>query len=172
MNRGVAGAATLAGPGYSVPCRLFSRPTHRHGSAMHRIFLLLTTAALILAQEGGPSPGGPAAPAAPGGGTGAAPASGGSMWPMLLFLGLMVLMMWFMVIRPQKKEEKRRKEMVESTKRGDEVITIGGVHGTVEAVGEATIDVRIGKGSESVVATFNKGAVATNVTNERANAKK
>jgi len=94
------------------------------------------------------------------------------MWPMLLFLGLMVAMMWFMVIRPQKKEEKRRKEMVDSTKRGDEVVTIGGVHGTVEAVGEATIDVRVGKGSESIVVTYNKGAVSTNLTNERSSAKK
>lgn len=137
---------------------------------MHRIFLLLTTAALILAQEGGPSPAGPAAP---GGSPGAAPAaSGGSMWPMLLFLGLMVAMMWFMVIRPQKKEEKRRKDMVDATKRGDEVVTIGGVHGTVEAVGEATIDVRVGKGSESIVVTYNKGAVSTNLTNERSSAKK
>ncbi len=91
---------------------------------------------------------------------------------MLLFLGLMVAMMWFMVIRPQKKEEKRRKEMVDSTKRGDEVVTIGGVHGTVEAVGEATIDVRVGKGSESIVVTYNKGAVSTNLTNERSSAKK
>ena len=135
---------------------------------MHRIVLLLTTAALILAQEGGPSPVGPAAPA-PGGAPGAAPAAGGlGNYGLFLFLGLMVLMMWFMVIRPQKKEEKRRKEMIDSTKRGDEVVTIGGVHGTVEAVGEATIDVRVGKGSESIVVTFNKGAVSTNLSNERA----
>ena len=136
---------------------------------MHRIVLLLTAAALILAQEGGPSPVGPA-PAAPGAPAGASGGMGG--WGLFLFLGLMILMMWFMVIRPQKKEEKRRKEMIDATKRGDEVITIGGVHGTVEAVGEATIDVRIGKGAESIVVTFNKGAVSTNVTNERAAAKK
>lgn len=137
---------------------------------MHRIVLLMTTAALILAQEGGPNPVAPSAPAGPG--APGAPQGGFGGWGMLIFLGLMVLMMWFMVIRPQKKEEKRRKEMVDSTKRGDEVVTIGGVHGTVEAVGEATIDVRIGKGAESVVATFNKGAVSSNVTNERANSGK
>jgi preprotein translocase subunit YajC len=139
---------------------------------MHRIFLLMTTAALILAQEGGPGPGGPIAPVAPGAPAGAAPQGGMQGYGMLIFLGLMVLMMWFMVIRPQKKEEKRRKEMVDTTKRGDEVVTIGGVHGTVETVGEATVDVRIGKGSESIVATFNKGAISSNVTNERANSGK
>ncbi len=138
---------------------------------MHRIVLLLTTAALILAQEGGPSPSGPIAPGDVAGAPAGAPAAQGFQgWGLFLFLGLMVLMMWFMVIRPQKKEEKRRKELVDATKRGDEVVTIGGVHGTVEAVGEATIEVRLGTGSESVVATFNKGAVSTNVTNERANA--
>jgi preprotein translocase subunit YajC len=138
---------------------------------MHRIVLLMTTAALILAQEGGPNPAGPA-PVAPGAPAGAAPAGGFQGYGMLIFLGLMVLMMWFMVIRPPKKEEKRRKEMVDTTKRGDEVITIGGVHGTIDSVGEATVDIRIGKGSESVVATFNKGAISTNVTNERANSAK
>jgi preprotein translocase subunit YajC len=137
---------------------------------MYRIALLLSAAAIVLAQEGGgPNPG---APAGPGGAPGAAQPQGGSLWPMLIFLGLMVLMMWFMVIRPQRKEEKRRKEMIDATKRGDEVVTIGGVHGTVESVGEATIDVRIGKGAESIVVTYNKGAVSTNVTNERAAAAK
>lgn len=136
---------------------------------MHRIVLLLTTVGLIFAQEGAAPP---AAPANPGGApAGAQPGGLGSLMPFL-FIGLLVLMMWFMVIRPQKKEEKRRKEMIDAVKRGDEVITIGGVHGTVEAVGEATIDVRIGKGAESIVATFNKGAISANVTNERAAAKK
>ncbi|MEK7415937.1 MAG: preprotein translocase subunit YajC [Planctomycetota bacterium] len=139
---------------------------------MHRIVLLLTIIATIIAGDSGADPG--SSRPAPGsggggGGTGAPPSDGGMSWAPLVFIGLMVLMMWFMVIRPQKKEEKRRKELVDAIKRGDEVVTIGGVHAVVEAVGETTVDVRIGKGSESVVATFNKGAVSTNLTAERAN---
>jgi preprotein translocase subunit YajC len=139
---------------------------------MHRIVLLLSAVALVLAEEGGPNPG--AVPAgAPAGGPAGAQAQGPlGGFGFLIFILLMFAMMWFMVIRPQRKEEKRRKEMVDAIKRGDEVVTIGGVHGVVEAVGEGTIDVRIGKGSESVVATFNKGAVSTNLTAEKANAKK
>jgi preprotein translocase subunit YajC len=134
---------------------------------MHRIVLLVTAVSLAYAEGGPAAPAGPGAPTdAPAGAPAAA--GGGSMWPMLIFLALMIGMMWFMVIRPQKKEEKRRKEMIDSTKRGDEVVTIGGCHGTVEAVGEATVDVRVGKGSETVVLTFNKGAVSANVTAERA----
>lgn len=138
---------------------------------MHRIVLLLSAVAVIIASEAGPGSGGapgPTTPVAPGSGGGAAQQPGLG-WMPLIFIGLMVLMMWFMVIRPQKKEEKRRKDMVDAIKRGDEVITIGGIHGVVEAVGEGTIDVRIGKGSDSVVATLNKGAVSTNQTAERAN---
>jgi preprotein translocase subunit YajC len=136
---------------------------------MHRLVLLLTAATLAFA-EGGPNPAGPNPGSAPGGPEtpAGAPAQGGSMWPMLIFLVLMVGMMWFMVIRPQRKEEKRRKEMIDAVKRGDEVITIGGVHGVVDAVGETTIDVRIGKGNDTIVATFNKGAVSTNRTAESA----
>jgi preprotein translocase subunit YajC len=134
---------------------------------MHRLVLLLTAAAVIFAE------GGPAAPSAPAPGPGGAPAGNGGLGALFPFLliGGMILMMWFMVIRPQKKEEKRRKEMIDGTKRGDEVVTIGGVHGTVEAVGETTIDVRVGKGADTIIATFNKGAVSANLTAERANAK-
>lgn len=134
---------------------------------MHRIVLLITAASLMFAESGPELPG-----AAPAGTTPGAPAgapAGNPLWQILPIIVVFGLMMWFMVIRPQKKEEKRRKEMVDSTKRGDEVVTIGGVHGTIEAVGEGTVDVRIGKGNESVVATFNKGAIGTNLTNERAN---
>lgn len=136
---------------------------------MHRIVLLLSTAALLLAQEGGPAgpagPANPGSPSAPGGAGAGAGGIGG--WGLFIFLGLMILMMWLMVIRPQKKEEKRRKEMVDATKRGDEVVTIGGAHGVIEAVGEATVDLRLGKGDQAAVVTFNKGAIATNLTNER-----
>jgi preprotein translocase subunit YajC len=137
---------------------------------MHRIFLLMTAATLAFA-EGGPTPAGPTpgAPSGPGSPGDAAPAAAqGGGWMMIAFIVVMIGMMWFMVIRPQRKEEKRRKQLIEAIKRGDEVVTIGGVHGTVDAVGEATIDVRIGKGNDTVVATFNKGAVSTNLTAERA----
>ncbi len=63
----------------------------------------------------------------------------------------------------QKKEEKKCQELVGSIKPGHKVITIGGVHGEITAVGEATVDVRIGEDGRYMVVTFNKGATATNV---------
>ncbi|MCS6971342.1 MAG: preprotein translocase subunit YajC [Planctomycetota bacterium] len=126
------------------------------------ILLLLSLCALLAAQEGGPSPVTPAPAPAPAG------SQGGGLWSMVIFLVVMVLMMWFLIIRPQRKEEKRRREMLEALKRGDEVVTIGGVHGVIEAVGEQTIDLRIGKGAQTLVVTFNKGAISANLTAERA----
>lgn len=161
----------LAAPGDAVPFRLpFPPPGFASRAAttdppMTRIVLLLSAATLLLA-EGGPNPAAPA-PAGPAPGAPAGAGGGFGGFGMIFFLVLMVLMMWFMVIRPQRKEEKRRKELIDATKRGDDVVTIGGVHGTVEAVGEATVDLRIGKGNGAIVATFNKGAIATNLSSER-----
>ena len=67
--------------------------------------------------------------------------------------------MYFVLIRPQRKEEKRRKEMMAQLKRGDRVVTIGGLHGEIVAVGEATIDAMAGEPGREVVLTFNMGAV-------------
>jgi preprotein translocase subunit YajC len=117
-------------------------------------------------------PGGAVAPVAPADG-GAAPAGAASqpsIWPSILLMGGIFAFMWFVLIRPQRKEEKRRKEMIDAMKRGDKVVTIGGVHGVVETVGEATIDVRIGDGSGLVV-TYNKGAVQQNLSAESATKK-
>ena len=65
--------------------------------------------------------------------------------------------------------EKRRKEMMGALKRGDQIETIGGILGSVESVGEQTIDVRVGPSSGTVL-TFNKGAVKA-VTNASGDAK-
>ena len=89
------------------------------------------------------------------------------MMPILMMVGIFAFM-YFVLIRPQRKEEKRRKEMLGALKRGDAVTTIGGVHGTVETVGEQTIDVRVGSGDQTLVVTFNKGAVNANMTAETA----
>ncbi len=81
---------------------------------------------------------------------------------MVLMLPLLLLVVW--MIFSKRKEDKARKALVESLKRGDKVVTIGGAHGTVENVGEQTIDVRLGQGDTSAVVTFTKSAVAANVS--------
>ena len=132
------------------------------------VITLLASASLAFAENAGPeAPSAPVAPTAPGG----APAGGtASMLPTILLMVGIFAFMYFVLIRPQKKEEKKRKEMLSALKRGDKVVTIGGLHGTIETIGEQTIDVRVGTGSNTLVMTFNKGAVNANMSNESADA--
>lgn len=71
---------------------------------------------------------------------------------MEAFLGIlpfiaMFAIMWFLLIRPAQKRQKQTKEMQSALKRGDAVITIGGIHGTIDAVDEATIYLKVADGT-------------------------
>lgn len=50
---------------------------------------------------------------------------------MLLYFGIIILIFYFFIIRPQSKKQKERQAMLEAIKKGDDVITVGGVHGKV-----------------------------------------
>ncbi len=137
---------------------------------MHRTVLLLAALASIAtaAESGGPAaPAG--APAAPAGAPGVDPAQqaqGGGFTMIIMMVGLFAIM-YFLMIRPQQKQEKKRQAMISSTKTGNKVVTIGGLHGEVVAVGEQTIDLKVGQdGKDGVVMRFNKSAIAANLSAE------
>lgn len=69
----------------------------------------------------------------------------------LLFIGLMVGAFWFLVIRPQSNRAKQQKAMLDALAVGDEVVTIGGIYGTVVALGER-VRIRVADGSEFEIA--------------------
>ncbi len=52
--------------------------------------------------------------------------------------------MWLFVIRPQRKEEKKKKEMMGQLKKGDEVVTTGGMIGTVATIKDDTVVLNVG----------------------------
>jgi len=63
---------------------------------------------------------------------GTQPAGGGlSMWIML---ALIFVVMWFFMIRPQRKQQKELQNFRDSLKKGDKVVTIGGIYGTVDEI--------------------------------------
>ena len=62
--------------------------------------------------------------------------SGMSMWIML---ALIFVVMWFFMIRPQRKQQKELQNFRDGLKKGDKVVTIGGIYGTVCEVKEGTI---------------------------------
>lgn len=65
---------------------------------------------------------------------------------LLPFIAMFAIM-WFLLIRPAQKRQKETKAMQDAIQRGDDIITIGGIHGTVDAVDEATVFVKVADGT-------------------------
>jgi len=64
------------------------------------------------------------------------------MWPLLLF----IVIFYFLLIRPQKKRQKQHQDMLNSIKRGDQVVTAGGVFGTVRDVKDDSFIIEVSDG--------------------------
>ena len=92
----------------------------------------------------------------------AQPAEGGN--PLISFLPLIVIIaiFYFLIIRPQKKRESERKEMIAAVKKNDKIVTVGGVHGTVTQVDDASVLVQV---DSNVKLRVDKNAIA-NVANK------
>jgi preprotein translocase subunit YajC len=73
-------------------------------------------------------------------------AQGGNPYQPIIMLVLMFAIFYFLLIRPQQKKAKQHKQLIESLKAGDEVITVGGIHGKVTAVQEDIVTVEVATG--------------------------
>jgi preprotein translocase subunit YajC len=71
---------------------------------------------------------------------------------------LMFVIFYFLLIRPQQKKTKQHREMVGSLKKGDRIITSGGIHGRITGLDEATLTVEISDRVRVKVARSNVGA--------------
>ena len=72
---------------------------------------------------------------------GQAPAGGG--WSLWLMLALMFVVIWFFMIRPQRKQQKELEKFRNALKRGDKVVTIGGIYGTVDEIKDKTVLIKV-----------------------------
>lgn len=90
----------------------------------------------------------------------AAPAAQGSSLSMWIMLALIFVVMWFFMIRPQRKQQKELQEFRDSLKKGDKVVTVGGIYGTVAEIKENSLllevdkDVKIRVAKSSVVKDY------------------
>lgn len=75
-------------------------------------------------------------------------------WIMLAVWGLII---YLFIILPNKKKAKKQKEMLDSLKEGSNIVTIGGIKGSIVAVREEEVDVKVDKG---VKITFVKSAIS------------
>ncbi len=88
---------------------------------------------------------------------GAASATG-SMLSTVVMFGAVFLIFYFMIIRPQNKKQKAMQKMISAVKKGDKVVTIGGIHGTVHSVKDKTVVIKV---DDSSRIEFSKSALAS-----------
>jgi len=88
------------------------------------------------------------------------PAAQGSSWSMWIMLILVFVVMWLFMIRPQRKQQKEQQAFRDGLKKGDKVVTVGGIYGTVVEVKDNSLlleidkDVKIRVAKTSVVKDF------------------
>ncbi len=99
---------------------------------------------------------------------GAAQGGTSGILTMLLPFGLIILVFYFLIIRPQSKKQKETKSMLSSLRKNDRVATIGGVRGTVTAVKEDTVILKV---NDSIKMEFSKSAIS-NVIERKESTKK
>ncbi|RMH04016.1 MAG: preprotein translocase subunit YajC [Planctomycetota bacterium] len=87
-----------------------------------------------------------------------APAAPQANWGSLLLpIALVFGFMWLFVLRPERKRQKERAEMLQSIRKGDKVVTLGGMHGEVVRLDENTITLKVDDG---VRLKFDRSAVS------------
>ena len=81
--------------------------------------------------------------------------SGHQIW---IFMGLMILVFWLLIIRPSKKRQKQIEEARNNLKKGDKIITAGGIHGKITDVKDNECMIEIADG---VVIKIDKASIVT-----------
>lgn len=74
----------------------------------------------------------------------------------LVMLGAVFLVFYFLIIRPQNKRQKETKQMLSSLKKGDKVVTAGGIRGSIHSVKEDVIVIKV---DDNTKIEFNKASV-------------
>jgi len=70
-------------------------------------------------------------------------AAGGSQASFWIMIIMIFVVMWFFMIRPQRKQQKELEAFRNSLKKGDKVVTVGGIYGTVDEIKEDTVLIRV-----------------------------
>jgi preprotein translocase subunit YajC len=82
--------------------------------------------------------------------------AGGGLLGLLPMIVVMVVL-WFIMIAPQRKQQKQRDQMLKSLKKGDKVITVGGLHGEIVEIDETDIRLRVADKTEL---KFTRGSIS------------
>ena len=72
---------------------------------------------------------------------------GDSPWTMIIFLVLIFGVFYFIMIRPQRKRQKEHEELMKELKKGDRVVTAGGIYGVIESTSDDSIVIKVESGT-------------------------
>jgi preprotein translocase subunit YajC len=90
------------------------------------------------------------------------PPQGGSgsdgLFSTLIMFSLIIGIFYFMILRPQQKRQKERQKLLEALKKGDKVVTAGGMYGTISGIDEKTVLVQVADG---VKIKFDRGSISS-----------
>ena len=89
---------------------------------------------------------------------------GGGLVGLLLPLVLIIGVFYFFIYRPQQKREEEHQEMVNNLEQGDKIVTVGGIHGTVQKIDEDSILAQVD--SKGTRLRFDKDSVASLANDE------
>lgn len=84
-------------------------------------------------------------------------AAGGGLFSMIFPFILMIAVFYFLLIRPQQKKQKARTAMLSALKKGDKIITIGGLHGTIVEITDDTVVLRV---NDVTKLTFDRSSIS------------
>ncbi len=93
---------------------------------------------------------------------------GQSFVSTLIFFALIFVVFYFMILRPQQKRQKEREKMLTAVKKGDKIVTSGGIHGKVTSVDEKTVLVEV---DNNVTLKMEKSAVSVIVNADKSDTK-
>lgn len=88
----------------------------------------------------------------------------GSIAPTLVTFGLIIVIFYFLIIRPQNKKKKDAENMLKALSKGDRIVTIGGIHGTIQSLKEDTVVLKI---DSSTKMTMSRSAISSVVEQSR-----
>jgi len=76
-----------------------------------------------------------------------APPEGGGGWTTtIIFMLLIFAFFYFVIIRPQRKRQKEHQKLIEGLKKGDKIITAGGIYGQIESLSEDSVVIEVESG--------------------------
>lgn len=91
---------------------------------------------------------------------------GQSPWSSLVLFGGIAIIFYFFMIRPQQKKQKDQKKFIQEIAKGDEIVTIGGIHGKVTSIDDETVVLDVdGRGTKI---TFERSAISLEASKKKA----